>query len=114
MLADARALLDRGGPSSAQLACWLVRSALEETIADLLAAKNVVAGEASMRTRLSCLETAYADHEGLAARAEYAWSALSAACHHHAYQLTPTATEATAYIEAVASLRSRLATSPSV
>jgi hypothetical protein len=35
----------------------------------------------------------YLSDADLAARAGHAWSALSRACHHHAYELAPTAVE---------------------
>jgi hypothetical protein len=46
----------------------------------------------SMRTQLICLRT-YLDDPGLAARAAHASSALRRACHHHPYELAPTAGE---------------------
>jgi hypothetical protein len=46
----------------------------------------------SMRAQLICLRTYLGDAE-LAARAGHAWSALSRACHHHPYELAPTAGE---------------------
>lgn len=46
----------------------------------------------SMRTQLICLRS-YLDDPGLAARAAHASSALRRACHHHPYELAPTAGE---------------------
>ena len=43
-----------------------------------------------MRTQLICLRS-YLEDAPLAARAGHAWSALSRACHHHPYELGPTA-----------------------
>jgi hypothetical protein len=45
-----------------------------------------------MRVQLIFLRTYLGDAE-LAGRAGHAWSALSRACHHHAYELAPTAAE---------------------
>lgn len=46
----------------------------------------------SLRTQLICLRT-YLGDPGLAARAAHASSALRRACHHHPYELAPTAGE---------------------
>ena len=53
-----------------------------------------------MRAQLICLRTYLGDAD-LAARAGHAWSALSRACHHHAYELAPTATELRAWFSVV-------------
>jgi hypothetical protein len=45
-----------------------------------------------MRTQLICLRS-YLEDAPLAARTSHTWSALSRACHHHAYELAPTSTE---------------------
>ena len=100
LLAQADALLadEAAGAARRQavrIACWLTRSALEQQVVALLAAKGWDVGDASMRTALSCLEAAYADDDPeLVARAEYAWAALSRVCHQHAYELAPTVAEA--------------------
>lgn len=108
LLAQADALLTdgaRGGRQSVRIACWITRSALEQRVDELLTAKGWEAGGASMHSRLSCLESAYAaDERDLVARAEFAWSALSRLCHHHAYELTPTVSEARHLGEVVAGL----------
>lgn len=44
-----------------------------------------------MRSRLAVLQVL--DQTLFATRAEYAWHALSRACHHHAYELAPTVSE---------------------
>jgi hypothetical protein len=47
--------------------------------------------DASRRAQLLCLPEFV--HTDLANRARYAWYGLSAACHYHAYELPPTASE---------------------
>lgn len=74
-------------------ACWLARSALEEAVRELLKARAWEPGSASMRSALTCLEIAYGDKPAVAPKAQYAWSRLSSACHHHAFELSPTAAE---------------------
>lgn len=94
LLTMARTQLASPGSHANRRACWLARSALEDLINRLLAARGINPGaRASGRTRLSCLEVAYADVPELPARAQYAWSRLSDACHQHAYQLSPTYSE---------------------
>ena len=56
-----------------------------------------------MRSQLTCLEVACQDDD-TAAAAEHAWARLSGACHHHAFELAPTATEAQRLIDAVRTL----------
>jgi hypothetical protein len=45
-----------------------------------------------MRSRLIVIRALY--DEETAALAEIAWTGLSSLCHHHAFELTPTVTEA--------------------
>jgi len=48
-----------------------------------------------MRSLISCLESAYSDDEpDLVIQAEYAWAGLSKAAHYHAFELSPTLSEA--------------------
>ena len=80
---------------SHRAACWLARTALEDIVRDLLARKGLDPGGASMRTLLGCLEVAYSeDDPTVAATADYAWTRLSSASHQHAYELSPTFSEA--------------------
>ena len=101
LLDRARQQLAGGGQHSVRRACWLARASLESRVQALLVAKGIDAEQCSERARLTCLEGAYADERELIARATYAWSRLSEACHQHAYQLEPTASEAMHLIELV-------------
>lgn len=90
---------------SARAACWLARAALEEAVRDLLLARRLDPGAASMRTRLSCLESACMATDSAAVRqAAYAWAALSDATHHHAFELSPTLSEARHLVDLVTKL----------
>ena len=105
LLAMARGQLLAAAAHANRRSCWLARAALEDIIDRLLARKGVVPGErASGRSKLTCLEVAYADSPGLAAKAHYAWSRLSEACHQHAYQLSPTYSETKHLLDLVAAL----------
>lgn len=104
LLGLAEARLDSPTPHSNRMACWLARSAMEETVDQLLAAKGLELGPlASTRSKLTCLEVAY-ENTDIAARAQYAWSRLSDACHQHAYELSPTYVETTHLVELVRSI----------
>jgi hypothetical protein len=79
---------------SLRMACWLLRSVLEQTVRDLLDARGADVGHASGRVTLICLSALYADTSpDLAYDAEKTWARLSHAVHHHAYELSPTLTE---------------------
>jgi len=66
---------------------------LETAVDDLLSDKNCAADRATMRSKLTILQIAFASRADVAERAEYAWSRLSRACHHHAYELSPSVVE---------------------
>lgn len=105
LLTLARTQLDADDAGANRRACWLARSALEAALDDLLLARGVDTGpRASTRAKLTCLEVAYEDDPKLAARAQYTWARLSEACHHHAYELSPTAYEARELVNAVGRL----------
>ena len=95
---QARLLLDGGvalSNQSIRAACWLARLALEDAVRQALVAKNLDPGDASMRSLISCLESAYSDDRpDLVIHAEYAWAGLSRAAHYHAFELSPTLSEA--------------------
>lgn len=58
--------------------------------------------EANRRAQLLCLPD-YVD-AALASRVRFAWYALSTACHHHAYDLPPTASELNGWLDDVQAL----------
>jgi hypothetical protein len=108
LLAAARRLVER--PDAATVGVWpraaalLARQALELALAGLWAARPAGAGldHSSMRSQLLCL-TAYLDGDA-ATRAAYLYAALSRACHYHPYELAPTATELTRWLNETADL----------
>lgn len=93
LLDKASEQLESFGPYALRRACWLARAALEGLIDERLASQGIVASAASERAKLSCLEGSYVNDRELVAKAEYAWSRLSDACHQHAYELSPTYAE---------------------
>lgn len=96
LLAQARDVLDghtempRG--QSACVAALLARQALEQTVSTLCErAIQRLDNPVTMRSRLIVLRTL--GDAAQARIAETAWIGLSNACHHHAYELTPTTSE---------------------
>ena len=111
-LEQASALLDgtlRVGTHSVRAAAWIVRSALEDVVVQLVETKGLRTGNASMRTLLGCVEVLYEKEDNrLAFDAQYAWDTLSRAAHQHAYELSPTHGEVAALAELVRVLDSHL------
>jgi hypothetical protein len=89
-------------------AAHLTRRALEEGLDELWRARAPGVERASARAQLAVLPEVLRDPD-LAAETAYTWSALSAACHHHAYELAPTAAELEAHMAAVDRLLDRIA-----
>lgn len=96
MLRLAGSLVGRADPDTAGLwpraSALLACRALESTLSRLWKRRALDLQGSSMRVQLICLRM-YLEDADLAARASHAWSALSRACHHHAYELAPTALE---------------------
>lgn len=89
------------GLSGPRAACLVGRQALEQVIMDLLAARGLRPTGGTTRSHLICLAEAYRDHGDVSFRASSAWSQLSTACHHHAYELAPTVGEARRLVDEV-------------
>ena len=77
----------------------LGRQALEIALGQLWARAAPGVENASARAQLTCLPE-YVDAE-LASRVRYSWHALSTACHHHAYELPPVASELNGWLDDV-------------
>ena len=104
LLDQAQAVLEGAAPSRNRMACWLVRSALEQAVRDRLTEAGRPPGGGTMRSLLTCLEVAYADQPMVVTRAQHAWVGLSNACHHHAFELSPTATDVQEFIDSVGAI----------
>lgn len=104
LLAEARALVERREAATAGLwpraAAALTRQALELALRDLWRARAPGVEPLSLRAQLLCLGE-YARSERAAATAQHAWVALSRACHHHPYEVEPSADELRYWIDAV-------------
>ena len=105
LLASGRSMIER--PAGTISGVWpraaalLIRQALEVALKTYWSAKAGGTEEVSMRAQLLCLEATLGDEQA-ARRAHGAWSALSRACHYHAYELAPTREELLGWCEDVA------------
>jgi len=79
-------------------AAHLCRQALEASLDELWRARLPEMSDSSMRAQLICLPT-YLSDDDFAGRVAYTWSALSDACHHQTYELSPTSTELLTWIQ---------------
>lgn len=73
-------------------AALLARRALEAALDELWSRRAPGLEAASARAQLACLPDYLGDRR-LAREIVFTWNALSTACHHHAYELAPTAGE---------------------
>ena len=80
--------------------------------APALGAAHARPARAARCARSSSACAATWDDAELAARAGHAWSALSRACHHHPYELAPTAAELRAWFAVVEDLVARTGSIP--
>ena len=83
-------------------AAILGRQALEIALDQLWSYAAPGVENAPVRAQLTCL-TEYIDAR-LASRVRYTWHGLSAACHHHLYELPPTASELEGWLADVEAL----------
>jgi hypothetical protein len=100
-------MLARADPTTAGLwpraSALLARQALEAGMYRLWERRELDLQKGPIRVQLICLRR-YLDDADLAARAGHAWSELSRACHHHPYELAPTAAELQGWLSVVEEL----------
>lgn len=106
ILAHARAVLDGTLPvpkaRAPRAAALLARQALEDTVRALCRSVGVDLDRATTRSQLIGIRVLLG--ATVADIAEVAWSGLSRACHHHAYELAPTEGEVRHLIALVSTL----------
>jgi hypothetical protein len=112
LLRMARTLLDHADPDMAGLwpraSAVLAGRALEAGMGRVWERQRLGLAGCSMRVQLICLRSYLGDPD-LAARASHTWSALRRACHHHPYELGPTAAELRGWLAVVDELVARTA-----
>lgn len=117
LLAAARSIMRRDDAATAgvwpRASAFLARQALEESLDDVWRhqAGTAELTDCPMRTQLLCAR-AYLDVD-LAGRIAWTWAALSRACHHHSYELAPTAAELQRWMNDVENLVRQVETSMS-
>lgn len=111
LAAVARYLVERPDPDTAGLwpraAALLARQSLETSLETLWITKVPGLETCSMRAQLACLPE-YVDRS-LGLRVGLAWSTLSASCHQHAFEVSPTAGELRNWITACEELDTAVA-----
>jgi hypothetical protein len=104
VLTMARSLLDRASPETAGLwpraAALLGRQALEIAVDEFWGQRKMALIACPTRPQLICLRE-YLDDDDLTGRLHHAWNALSRACHHHPYELSPTVGELRGWLDVV-------------
>jgi hypothetical protein len=103
LLADAEPEMTGVWPRASAL---LAGRALEASLHRLWERRQLDLRGCSMRVQLICLKSYLGDAD-LAARARHTWSGLRRACHHHPYELAPTAAELRAWLSVVEELAQR-------
>ena len=93
-------------------AALLARQALEDALDRLWRLSVPQMRQASRRTQMICLGMLLKD-EALIADVRAVWSSLSRACHHHHYELAPTAAELEGWIQQTERLLTALEPPPS-
>lgn len=93
-------------------AALLARQALEDALDRLWRLSVPQMRQASRRTQMICLGMLLKD-EALIADVRAVWSSLSRACHHHHYELAPTAAELERWIQQTEHLLTALEPPPS-
>jgi hypothetical protein len=108
----ARDLLERVDPMTAGL--WpravslLTRQALEGSLDALWRRRASGLELCSAHAQMICLPSCLHGDEELAEKVSYTWAALSQACHHHPYELSPTSSELLGWIATVEQLIGRV------
>jgi hypothetical protein len=103
LLTHSRALLSISSPQTAGLwpraAALLARQALEESLDEFWASHEPGLANCSTRAQLLCVASYLGESHAETCTA--VWGSLSRACHHHSYELAPTAEELNGWIDQV-------------
>ena len=88
------------GPTALEVRCGAIlgRQSIELALSDLWLVAAPKIRECPFRDQFLCLPV-YLGEEDLAVATHAAWTALSDVCHHHPYELTPSAAELCSLID---------------
>ncbi len=98
-----------GGGASGAKGAWsraaalLTRQAIEASLTDLWTRRSPGVARCPARIQLICLPAAGLDTE-VAQQLRHAWAVLSAACHHHPYDVAPSSHELREWIRVAVTL----------
>jgi hypothetical protein len=105
LIAVARQLVARTDAKTAgvwpRAAALLGRQAFESALDEWWRAKGIPLDVCTTHAQLLCLST-YLRDDDTAAQLGYAWSALTRACHHHPYELSPATGELEGWLFVIA------------
>lgn len=108
----ARTLLEHGdlGPPAVRIraSALLARQSVEQSVRSFWARRCPGLTRCSARAQLLCL-VGYQETAFLAAKATALWGNLSRACHHHPFELAPSAIDLGAYLVECERLEQKLA-----
>jgi hypothetical protein len=101
LLAAARLFLNRPElttePVWPRTCAFLARQAIEQAVGDFWATRHPEMTACPMRSQLVCLRGFVPSK--VATHTAHLWWVLSRACHHHAYELAPTARELGSWLD---------------
>lgn len=97
-----RGLGDSTSGNASRLAAVVARQALEATVLERCGVVNAPCEGATMRSRLAILKAL--DDRATADRLASLWHQLSACCHQHAYELSPTVGEVRSLCDGLAAV----------
>lgn len=86
---------------------FLARQALEEALGEYWDRTLLGMRQTTYRTQLTCFRTVGNDRD-LGEEVAVAWAFLTRACHHHPYELAPTASELENWLRTVERLVARI------
>lgn len=102
----------RSGTPWPRAAAFLARQAIEASLAELWSRRSPGMATCPARIQLICLSAAGLDAD-VARQTRHVWAALSAACHHHPYEVGPSSHEVREWIHAAARLNLSRTSPPS-
>jgi len=115
LLRAAERMMGKGGSGAkgawARGVALLTRQGLEGSLADLWSRRSPSLARCPARIQLLCFTVAGLDGD-VTQRVRQTWAALSAACHHHPYEVGPTHPELREWLHVAETLEQAVAAQP--